>query len=94
LILSNDEISIEIYLPLKLTLSEPDQVTTSTTDQPQLPLLQTLNSESVQKLQYITSSFGYLMPMKLPSAPPLLAPSTLLPMISLSLDSIINSADY
>jgi len=32
-IMSNDQVSVEMYLFLELTFSEPDQVTISTTDQ-------------------------------------------------------------
>jgi len=46
---SNNQTSVEMYLPLKLTFSEPDQVITSTTDLPPPPLPQINTPETLQK---------------------------------------------
>jgi len=91
---SNDQTSVEMYLPLELTFSEPDQVAISTTDQSPPPLLQINTPETPQKPQRMPGAFGSPMPMKPPSAPPLPVPSAPLPTISLPSGSLINPADY
>ena len=92
--LSNDQTSVEIYLPLELSFSEPDQVTTSTTDQPPLLLLYLNPPETPQKSQYMPSFFGSPMPMKPLLVLLLLVPFVLLLTISLPLGSSINPANY
>ena len=83
-----------MYLPLKLTFSEPNQVTITTTDHPPILLLQINLPETLQKPQRMSSAFGSLTPMKLLSAPLLPVPSTPLPTISPPSGSLINPADY
>ena len=83
-----------MYLPLKLTFSEPDQAATSTTNQSPPPLPQINTLETPQKPQRMPGAFGSPMPMKPLSAPPLPVPSAPLPTISLLSGSSINPTDY
>ena len=83
-----------MYLSLELIFSEPDQVATSTTDQPLLPLPHINTLETPQKPQCMPGAFGSPTLMKPLSALPLLVPSAPIPTISLPSGSSINPADY